>query len=96
MRLDKGIEDINMDLENKIRYGTFSDITGNKPIFIYENKNDAMDFCYSQNKNLYPKEVMILSPLYCFIRKVEVNHNGDVVRIIEKWKDRKFKNVEEE
>ena len=79
-----------------ITYGVFSDITGNKPMLVTEDEDKAMAFCYSQNRNLYPKEIMILSPLYCFIRKVEVNYKGDVIRIIEKWKDRKIKNVEEE
>lgn len=87
------IKDINMDLKNKIKYGVFSDVTGNKPMLICEDKNNAMDFCYSQNKGLYPKEIMILSPLYCFIRKVEVDYKGDVVRIIEKYKDRKICSV---
>lgn len=71
-----------MDMKNKIKHGVFSDVTGNKPILICEDDNDAMVFCYSQNKDLYPKEIMTLSPLYCFIRKVEVNYKGDVVRII--------------
>lgn len=84
-----------MDLENKIKYGIFSDITGNKPMLITEDENRAMEFCYSQNKNL-PEEYMTLSPLYCFIRKVEVNYKGDMVRIVEKWKDRKRKNIKEE
>lgn len=78
-----------MDLKNKIKYGVFSDVTGNKPILICEDEDKAMAFCYSQNKDLYPKEVMILSPLYCFIRKVEVNYKGDIVRKIERYKDRK-------
>lgn len=42
---------------------------------------DAMDFCYSQNKNIYPKEIMVVSPIYCFIRKVEVNDIGDIINI---------------
>lgn len=84
-----------MDMKNKIKFGVFSDVTGNKPMLICEDENKAMDFCHSQNKNL-PEEIMILSPLYCFIRKVEVNYKGDVVRIIEKWKDRKIKIVDEE
>lgn len=83
-----------MDLKNKIKYGVFSDITGDKPMLIVEDEDKAMDFCYSQNKNL-PEEIMTLSPLYCFIRKVEVNAKGDVVRII-KPKRRKIKNVNEE
>lgn len=84
-----------MDLKNKIKYGVFSDITGNKPMLITWDKNEAMDFCYLQNKDLYPKEIMTLSPSYCFIREVDVNYKGDVVRIIEKWKDRKIEDIDE-
>lgn len=82
------------DLKNKIKYGVFSEITGSKPILVCENNNGAMDFCYSQNKDLYPKEIMVLSPLYCFIRKVEINYKGDIIRIIgnEKWKDIEIEN----
>lgn len=82
------------DLKNKIKYGVFSGITGDKPMLICEDNNDAMDFCFSQNKDLYPKEIMVLSPLYCFIRKVEVNNKGDVIRIIgnEKWKNINIEN----
>ncbi len=81
-------------MKNKIKYGVFSYATGNKPMLICDNNNEAMDFCYSQNKDLYPKEIMVLSPLYCFIRKVEVNCKGDVVRIIgdEKRKNIKIEN----
>lgn len=35
-----------MDLENKIKYGVFSDITGDKPLLICEDENKAMAFCY--------------------------------------------------
>ncbi len=83
-----------MDVKNKIKYGVFSEITGNKPILVLEDENNAKDFCYSQNKNLFPKEIMTLSPLYCFIRNVEVNCKGEVVRIIEKW-NRKINIMEE-
>lgn len=79
------------ELKNKIKYGIFSDVTGNKPMLICEDKNNAMEFCYSQNKDLYPKEIMTLYPLYCFIRKVEVNYKGDVIRIIDEFKDSKVK-----
>ena len=91
-----------MDMKNRITFGVFSDTTGNTPILISDDEDRLKDFCYSQNKDLYPKKIMIFSPLYCFIRKVEVNYKGDLVRIIEKWKDRKvektenIKNVEEE
>lgn len=78
-----------MELKNKIKYGVFSEVTGNKPMLICEDEDKAMDFCYSQNKDLYPKEIMILSPLYSFIRKVEVNYKGDVIGIIGQFKDRK-------
>lgn len=63
------------------KYGVFSDITGDKPMFVYDHKEDAEDFCYSQNKYLYPKEIMVLSPTYCFIRKVEVNDKGEIMCI---------------
>ncbi len=85
-----------MDLKNKIKYAVFSDITGDKPMLICEDENKAMDFCRSQNKNL-PVEIMTLSCLYCFIRKVEVDAKGDVIRIIKpKWKSRGTENIKEE
>lgn len=64
-----------------IKYGAFSEITGDRPMILFDDNDLAMDFCYSQNKGLYPKEFMVLSPLYCFIRKVEVNDKGDIIRI---------------
>ena len=64
-----------------IKYGAFSEVTGDKPIKVCDDIGDAMDFCYSQNKNIYPKEVMTISPIYCFIRKVEVNDRGDIISI---------------
>lgn len=85
-----------VDLENKIKYGAFSEITGDKPMLVCEDEDKVMSFCYSQNKNL-PEDIMTLSPLYCFIRKVEVNAKGDVIRIIKpEWKSKKIKKVEEE
>lgn len=60
-----------------IKHGVFSEVTGDKPMILFDDDGDAKDFCYSQNKDLYPKEVMVLSPIYCFIRKVEVNDKGD-------------------
>ncbi len=72
-----------------IKYGVFSEVTGNKPMIVLDDVEDAKDFCYSQNKNLYPKEIMVLSPIYCFIRKVEVDDKGDIIKIkIEKMLDR--------
>ena len=64
-----------------IKYGVFSEVTGDKPMIICDDDGDAMDFCYSQNKNIYPKEVMAISPIYCFIRKVEVDDKGKIIRI---------------
>lgn len=64
-----------------IKHGVFSEVTGDKPMAVFDNDGDAKDFCYSQNKNLYPKEIMVLSPIYCFIRKVEVNDKGDIISI---------------
>lgn len=64
-----------------IKYGVFSEITGDRPMILFDDSDRAKDFCYSQNKGLYPKEFMVLSPLYCFIRKVEVNDKGDIIRI---------------
>lgn len=58
-------------------YRVYSEITGNKVIFETEDKEKAKDFCYSQNKNLYPKEIMTLSPLYCFIREEIVKNKKE-------------------
>jgi len=51
-----------------MKYKVYSDMTGNKPIFVTNNEEEAQNFCYSQNKNLYPKEVMIYSPMYCYYK----------------------------
>ena len=64
-----------------IKYGVFSEATGDKPMIICNDDEDVMDFCYSQNKNIYPKEVMTISPIYCFIRKVNVNDKGEIINI---------------
>lgn len=80
----------NVEIKNRIAFGVFSDATGNKPILISDDEEILKDFCYSQNKDLYPKEIMVLFPIYCYIRKIEVNYKGDLVRIIEEWKDRKI------
>ncbi len=64
-------KDINTGFKNKIKYGVFSEITGSDPIIISEDKEELMDFCYSQNKNLYPKEIAVLSPLHCSIKRLD-------------------------
>jgi len=64
-----------------IKYGVFSEVTGDKPMIVFDDDGDAKDFCYSQNKNLYPKEIMVLSPIYCFIRNVEVDDKGNIISI---------------
>lgn len=40
------------------KYGVFSEATGDRPMKVCDDIGDAKDFCYSQNKNIYPKEVM--------------------------------------
>jgi len=64
-----------------IKYGVFSEVTGDKPMVLFDDNGEAKDFCYSQNKNLYPKEIMVLYPIYCFIRKVEVDDKGNIITI---------------
>ncbi len=55
--------------EKNMKYKVYSEMTKNTPLFESNSKKEAMDFCYSQNKNIYPKSIMPLMPMYCFIRE---------------------------
>ena len=50
---------------------------GKKEIVRLDTEDIAAKYCYDQNKNIYPKEIMEISPLYCHYTKMDVDEDDE-------------------